>query len=167
VGGGRKDLTRSRVGGYPLGAVGPVIDLAPGAESQALARELSELVRANVTRDAKKRDAFQRLRGAVAVVADDFGTALTLRFDFGRLVVHEGVIGVPDVTIRGSTKLLESLGQLRSRTLPGLAAGILRQGVTRATFTEETRDGAGELKIYGLVAHPVFVHRLLRVLSRN
>jgi hypothetical protein len=144
-----------------------MIDVAPGAESQPLARELSDLVRSNVLRDAKKRDAFQKLRGAVAVVADDFGTALTLRFDFGRLVVHEGVIGIPDVTIRGSTRLLESLGELRSRTFPGLAAGILRKGVTRATFNASARDGAGELKIYGLVAHPLFVHRLLRVLSRG
>jgi hypothetical protein len=144
-----------------------VIDLAPGAEAQPLARELFELVRSNVTRDAKKREAFDRLRGAVAVVADDFGTALTLRFDFGRLVVHEGVIGVPDVTIRGSTKLLGSLGDLRSRSFPGLAAGILREGVTRAAFDEGALEDAGELKIYGLVAHPVFVHRLLRVLSRG
>jgi hypothetical protein len=145
----------------------PVIDLAPGAEAQPLARELFELVRSNVTRDSKKREAFERLRGAVAIVADDFGTALTLRFDFGRLVVHEGLIGVPDVTIRGSTKLLGSLGDLRSRTFPGLAAGILREGVTRATFDDAILEDAGELKIYGLVAHPVFVHRLLRVLSRG
>jgi hypothetical protein len=145
----------------------PVIDLAPGAEAQPLARELFELVRSNVTRDSKKREAFERLRGAVAIVADDFGTALTLRFDFGRLVVHEGLIGVPDVTIRGSTKLLGCLGDLRSRTFPGLAAGILREGVTRATFDDAILEDAGDLKIYGLVAHPVFVHRLLRVLSRG
>lgn len=144
-----------------------MIDVAPGAESQPLAQELSDLVRSNVMRDARKLAAFQKMRGAVAVVADDFGTALTLRFDFGRLVVHEGVIGVPDVTVRGSTRLLGSLGELRSRTFPGLAAGILRNGVTRAAFTDSARDGAGELKIYGLVAHPLFVHRLLSVLSRG
>jgi hypothetical protein len=145
--------------------VGPVIDLAPGAEGQPLARELTELIRHNVNRDAKKRLAFEKLRGAVAVIADDFGTAITLRFDFGRLVVHGGVIGVPDVTIRASTKLLGVLGQVRGRSLPSFVIGVLRNGITEAAFRQEAREGSGELKIYGLLAHPIFVQRLLRVLA--
>jgi hypothetical protein len=145
-----------------------LIDVAPGAESLPLAVSLAELVRRNIGRDAAKRAEFDRLRGAVAVVADDHLTSLTLRFDFGHLVVHTGVVGVPDITLLGPIAVLEALGALKARGLlplrglrsvVGLARGELREG------------GAGrgwdELKIYGLWTHPVLVRRLLRVLSER
>lgn len=138
----------------------PVIDLAPGAETVKLARELAAAVQANVIRDLRKRSDFERLRGAVALVADDGGTALTLRFDFGKLVVHTGVVGVPDVTIRGPTQLLEGLGDL---PLPGLAAVAARR-FTPAAFSPE--PNGGDIKIYGLVTHPFLVRRLFSVIAK-
>ena len=93
-----KFLTRHRAPGYRA-RPGTLIDVAPGAESLPLAASLAELVRRNIGRDAAKRAEFDRLRGAVAVVADDHRTSLTLRFDFGHLVVHTGVVGVPDITL--------------------------------------------------------------------
>jgi hypothetical protein len=76
--------------------VKPVVDLAPGAEHDPLAQMFAELVRENV-RDDRSRRNFDRLRASVGVVADDSGSALTLRFDFGRLTVHEGLVGIPTV----------------------------------------------------------------------
>ncbi len=146
----------------------PVIDLAPGAEDVPLARMLAALVRENVLRDCETHAAFDRLRGAVAIVADDRGTALTLRFDFGRLVIHTGVIGVPDVTIRGPESLLEALGDVPRPSLPALTLGILRDGGARAALGDLARRAApSELKMYGLLAHPALVQRLLLVLSRQ
>ena len=121
-------------------------DLGPGAEAHRLARELANRVRDNVSRDARTAKTFDRLAGSLAVVADDAATALTLRFDFGRLTIHEGMVGVPDVTFRGHEAALEGLG--RARNLPLLGAPLPR-GVT----------------IYGLARHPRFVARVLRVLA--
>jgi hypothetical protein len=147
---------------------GTLIDVAPGAESLPLAASLAELVRRNIGRDAAKRAEFDRLRGAVAVVADDHPTSLTLRFDFGHLVVHTGVVGVPDITLLGPIAVLEALGALKARGLfplqglrgvVGLAWGELREG--------GAGRGWGDLKIYGLWTHPILVRRLLRVLSER
>jgi hypothetical protein len=149
-------------------AVGPVIDVAPGAENQALARELAELVRSNVARDPRKRADFDRLRGAVAIIADDRSIALTLRFDFGRLVVHTGVIGTPDVTLRGPTLVLASLGDLPRKSLPAVAAGLLRGTAPSEALVGPVGERShGPLKIYGLTTHPMMVRRLLSVLSRH
>lgn len=146
----------------------PLIDIAPGAERLPLAVSIAELVRSNVAVDAKRRAAFDRLRGAVAVIAYDRETALTLRFDFGRLVIHSGVVGVPDVTLRGPAAVLESLGDVPRPSLPGLALGIARDGGARAALgTLLDRSGRTPLKLYGLVAHPVLVQRLLTVLSKQ
>jgi hypothetical protein len=148
--------------------VGPVIDVAPGAETQPLARELAELVRGNVQRDPAKQADFDRLRGAVAIIADDRSIALTLRFDFGRLVVHTGVIGTPDVTLRGPSLVLAALGDLPRQSLPSVAGGILRGASPSAALLGPLGERArGQLKIYGLLTHPVMVRRLLSVLSKH
>lgn len=158
-----------------------MIDVAPGAESLPLAASLAELVRRNIGRDASKRAEFDRLRGAVAVVADDQRTSLTLRFDFGHLVVHTGVVGVPDITLLGPISVLEGLGALKARGLLGVAWEKLREGgAARGTDpaagarsnpsrAQETAAAAQwrDLKIYGLWTHPVLVRRLLRVLSER
>jgi hypothetical protein len=136
-----------------------LIDIAPGAETLPLAASLAELVRRNVARDPGKRAEFDGLRGAVAVVADDHRTALTLRFDFGRLVVHTGVVGVPDITLLGPLAALEGIGDLKAKGLARLAWGKLRGREGEARF--------GDLKIYGSWTHPLMVRRLLRVLSER
>jgi hypothetical protein len=138
-----------------------LIDIAPGAENLPLAESLAELVRRNIGRDAAKRADFDRLRGAVAVVADDAGTSLTLRFDFGRLVVHTGVVGVPDITFLGPIAVLEGIGTLGARGLLGLAWGKLREGGAKAPLQW------GNLTIYGFWTHPIMMRRLLRVLSER
>lgn len=144
-----------------------MIDLAPGAEREPLAVELAVLIRGNMRGELQRR-AFDRLRGSVAIVADDAPTALTLRFDFGRLTVHGVLVGVPDVTVRGSLADIEGLARLPFRRRVPLP--VPRRG--DAEGWSAVRHGAsalaaGRLKIYGLVFHPRFVSRLLRVLARE
>jgi hypothetical protein len=142
-----------------------VVDLAPGAEHEPLAQLFAEVARDSV-RDERTRREFERLRGAVGVVADDSGSALTLRFDFGRLTIHEGLVGIPTVTIRGTTDDLEALLDL---PLSGRRAfGLLRGGEDRrAVSVVVSALGRRRLKIYGLVLHAPLVIRVLRVLSRR
>jgi hypothetical protein len=106
------------------------------------------------------------MRGAVAMVTDDGTTALTLRFDFGRLVVHGGVVGVPDVTVRGSTRALGSLGDEPLRGLGRMALLVLSGGRRRAEGTDGD-SSRRELQIYGFLTHPRLVRGLFAVLSRH
>jgi hypothetical protein len=145
----------------------PVVDLAPGTEGNALALRLAEVVRRNLTRDWQRRE-FQRLRGSVALVADDAASAVTLRFDFGRLTFHEGVVGVPDITISGTSADIESLTHMRFQgpfrlPLPRLSDGEGTRAVLGVLRALRRRD----LKIYGLAFHGRFIVRLLRVLSSS
>jgi hypothetical protein len=149
------------------GALEPFIDLAPGAEGLELARSLAGLVRENVVRHPAKRAEFDRLRGSIGVIADDAGVALTLRFDFGRLIIHAGLIGVPDVTLRGTTSALETLSALPMATPLGLSAGVFDGTARRAARAAATAMRKGDLKVYGLGLHPRLVARLLRILSRR
>lgn len=138
----------------------PVVDLAPGADHDPLACQIAERVRAAIARPPLRRD-FDRMRGAIGIVADDADTSLTLRFDFGRLTIHEGLVGVPTVTIRGPTGGLEALSELPR--MP--ERGVVASGRSLAEVAGALRSG--KLKIYGLAAHPRLVVRFLRLLAAD
>jgi hypothetical protein len=147
--------------------VEPVIDLGPGAERNPLARRLAELVQ-NSVRHERQRRHFEALSGSAAVVTDDASQALTLRFDFGRLTVHEGVVGIPDVTLRGDAADIERLSDLPFRTPFELPLPRLRdRAERRALALVLAAVGGRKIKIYGLLLHARFVLGLLRVLSQR
>jgi hypothetical protein len=146
----------------------PVIDLAPSAEHLPIARDLADRVRDNVLRDASKRADFNHLRGTMAVIVDDAGLALTLRFDYGRLVVHGTIVGSPDVTLRGDRAVVEALSKmpdLAPLRLPFAAFGDRHSLAALKSAVEALR--AGRLKIYGLGLHPRLVFRVLRLISNG
>src|SRR4029079_12021958 len=89
------------------------ISLAPGAENNAFATMLCDLVKQNLESKPHKKKDFDKLargRGVtIALVADDADVALTLEFKGGRLVLHDGIKGVPDVAVRGSADAIMAL----------------------------------------------------------
>ncbi|MEM1029451.1 MAG: hypothetical protein AAF928_02765 [Myxococcota bacterium] len=138
----------------------PHIAFAPGAEDNELAVWATDRIAATVGRvEAARRDFFA-LRAAVALVAPDERAQVTLRFDHGYLTAHDGIIGVPDTTLCADESVLRSVGDLpftRRGRLPDL-----RRHAWRVLSLEILE---GDLKVYGLLAHPRLVLRLLRLLG--
>ena len=144
----------------------PIVDLAPGAEDNALALEIADRIRHNLAHSRPKAADFRAMRASVLMVAQDLGESFTLRFDHGRLTVHDGGVGIPSVTFCGDGDALRRLSDFpltRWLRLPALGP-----------FAREGRDtwrllagmlARGDLKVYGLLAHPRTVVHLLRVLS--
>lgn len=144
-----------------------LVEVAPGAERSVLATSLALHIRDNVARHEAKQRALRNMRGAVCLVADDTGEALTLRFDYGRLGIHSGVVGVPDVTIRARAKVLGRLPDLPAPSVSGLYK-LAQGGRARRALTLAARAaGTGELKVYGAVLHASLVARFWRVLSKT
>ena len=142
----------------------PIVDLAPGAEENALAVEMADRIRQNVRRPEPARD-FAAMRASILMVAQDLSESFTLRFDHGRLTVHDGPVGIPSVTFCGDADALRRLSDFPlSRLLRFPALGpFAPEG--RATWTLLARLYAADFKVYGAVAHPRTVVYLLRVLS--
>ena len=97
------------------------ISLAPGAENNGLATMLADLVRQNLESKPHKQRDFASLAGNVSIVAEDAEVALTLRFAEGKLVVHDGIVGIPDVTLRGGSDTILALSNLPLTRLGGWA----------------------------------------------
>src|SRR5271170_3766384 len=88
------------------------IVLAPGAEDNGLANMLADLVRQNLDAKPHKQRDFRALQGSFSIVADDAEVALTLQFERGKLTIFDGIVGIPDVTIRGGSDVILALSNM-------------------------------------------------------
>jgi len=145
------------------------IELAPGADENGLAVMLSGLIQQNLEAKPHKWTDFAALDGTAAIVADDADVALTLHFDRGRtLTIHDGIVGLPKVTIRGPSDAIIAMSNLPSATPLGLPVPDPRDreavGAVR-TLIGAVRDG--KLRIHGLLFNLPFVLKLGHVMSVN
>ncbi|MBK9260872.1 MAG: hypothetical protein IPM54_13765 [Polyangiaceae bacterium] len=148
----------------------PIIDLAPGAEDNQLAVELVTQIRRNVARSTKKNRDFRSLRGSVLIVAQDTQSVLTMRFDHGRLTVHEGAVGIPSVTLCGDEQVLRDLARLKLSPwlrLPTVVFRTSRDFGKRTLWDFAQAMTAERLTVYGLFSHPRLLLSLLRVVSSD
>src|ERR1700759_1979640 len=157
------------------------IALAPDAENNGLAVMLGDLVRQNLDAKPHKQADFAGLSGRVAIVADDAEVALTLEFDkgsgrpgSGALVIHDGIVGVPDVTIRGPSEAIIALSNIPLGAPLGLPFPPLGSWKkpprkddagwkTLAELYELMR--ANKLHFYGSFMHLGLAMKLTRVMS--
>jgi hypothetical protein len=106
------------------------------------------------------------MRAAVALVALDRRQSATLRFDHGYLTAHDGMIGIPDVTLSGDEAVLMALSELPLSRIGRLPLPTLEKTGRQRWNAAVLELVSGELKIYGLWSHPRLVLRLLRLLTR-
>jgi hypothetical protein len=154
----------------------PRIGLAAGAEENGLAIMLGDLVRQNLEAKPKKKVDFDALDGRVAIVADDADVALTLVFEKtsdGRsvtttLTIHDGIVGIPDVTIRGPSDAILALSNMPLATPLGLPLPSPGDAEGLKTFLDLSRQmRQGKLHFYGMLLHVPLVMKLTRVMSVN
>lgn len=146
------------------------ISLAPGAEHNAFATMLCDLVHQNLeSKPHKKKDfeALARGRGvSIALVADDAEVALTLEFKDGRLVLHDGIKGIPDVAVRGSADAIMALSNVPLTRPLALPIPTDRPSLdVLVSMARATRTG--ELKVLGMLGNFRVLSRLTRVMSVN
>jgi len=95
----------------------PAVELAPGADENGLAIMMATMMSQNLIDHPDRSPVFDRLSGRVAIVADDADVALTMQFERGRAIVHDGIVGVPNVTVRGSAELIADLSRMETGPL--------------------------------------------------
>lgn len=146
----------------------PSIELAPGAEDNGLAMMLADLVRQNLDAKPHKKGDFDALSGTVSIVADDAEVALTLRFTGGRLTIHDGIVGIPDVTIRGNSDTILALSNMPLTARLGLPLPDPRdKEAVKILQSVMAAMRAGSFHIYGAAFHLPLLMRLTRVMSVN
>lgn len=137
------------------------VTLDAEAESDAFAIVIAELIRQNLADHPEKRSDLTKMQGRVALVAEDAGTTITLRFRDGSLVVYSGLFGVPDLVVRGPGEALIDLSRVPNhpqlKFLPDYRSPVARS-LARALVDRK-------LRIHGLAGHLRLALRLSHVLS--
>ncbi len=122
------------------------IELAPGAGDNGLATMMATMLSQNLADHPDRQPTFARLGGRVAIIAEDADVALTMRFTRGRAVVYDGIVGIPDVTVRGTAEVIGNLSLMETGRF-GLPDP---KGEVNRAMVDALRSG--ELRIYGLPA---------------
>ena len=142
----------------------PIVDLAPGAEENDLATALADVLRHNLRTNARAQKSFGAMRATVQFVAVDTTQAVTMRFDHGRVTIHEGSIGIPAITFCGDREAV--LGLTNVPLSPWLALPLPARPRDWAALRGLYRSLAERrLIVYGFFSHARLVTRVIRILS--
>ena len=90
------------------------VELAPGAGGNDLATMMATTMSQNLEDHPERLGVFARLGGRVAMVAEDADVSMTMHFENGRAIMHDGIVGIPDVTMRGGYALLADLSRMET-----------------------------------------------------
>lgn len=138
------------------------VDFDASAEQNGLALMVGGLILQNLQEHPSKRADFARLRGRVAIVAEDAGVAMTLAFEGNMVTVSDGIVGVPAVTVRARSEDIVQLSLLELMPRVGLPNPL--GTATREIFL---KSQAGHVRVFGALLHIPMVLRLSRLLSVN
>lgn len=141
------------------------IVFAPGAEENEVAAWAHRILRARTFSNVPDHEAWRKrelslVRATIGLVAKDLRITATLRFDRGTVVIHDGAVGIPDVTVFGTFENLASLAELPLSRVLHLPRSLAWTGLAGQL-------AAGELKIFGLATHPRLVFRLLKLFAQD
>ena len=138
----------------------PVIALDDGAKDMGLAQMLYNLLRQNLEQNPQKLSSFEALHSNVVIVARDIDITVTLAFRKGELTIYNDIVGKADLTIIADHDAILDL------SLINIFLGLLNyfdkvgRGILRRLLL-------GNLKIKGLLKHPVQLTHLTKLFSVN
>ncbi len=138
----------------------PVITLDDGAKDGGLAEMLYHLIRQNLEQKPQKVSSFEVLNLNVVIVARDIDITLTLAFRRGQLTLYNGVVGKADLKIIADHDAILTLSLIN--VFMGLPNYLDRTGrdILRKLLL-------GNLKVEGLLKHPLQLTCLTKVFSVN
>ena len=138
----------------------PVIILDDGAKDVGLAEMLFNLLRQNLEQKPQKVSSFEALNSNVVMVARDIDITVTLAFKRGTLKIYDGVVGNADLKIIADHDAILELSLINIRMgLPNYFDKTGRNVLKKVLL--------GDLKIEGLLRHPIQLTHLTKIFSVN
>jgi hypothetical protein len=128
-------------------------------EASAFASMLGGLIEANVHNSAAKRKDFDSLAARVGIWVTDIDEGVTLDFQQGHLLVHNGLEPKRDLTIRAEAETVMNLSNLR---IGIFGMPVYYDEVGRGVAAKLLR---GKLRIDGLLGNLSTLNTVTRIFS--
>ncbi len=134
------------------------IQIAPDAEAVALASMVADVVESNLEAHPERIKIFNRMKGDIGIEASEAQVGITMAFRGGECVFHDEMGPACKLRIRADTDTLMEVTNLNIKFgIPWLfdetGISIVRHLLKR------------ELKVGGILIHPLMLIQLLIVLS--
>jgi hypothetical protein len=135
------------------------VDYADGEAASPFAQMLGGLIEANVEGRPEKRTDFEALRARVGVFVTDIDEGVTLEFQGGHLLVHNGLQPGRDLTIRADADTVMQLSSVKIgfARMPNYLDSTGRDVVAKML--------RGRLKIDGLLGNLTTLNQVTRLFS--
>ncbi len=135
----------------------PDIELAPGADIAPLTGVMADLLSGNLAERPYRIKDFNALKANVGINATDAESQVTLEFQGGKLVVHNGLKD-PDLLITAEVDTLLGITNLKIKFgIPWYFDAVGLDTIKKLL--------KGDLKIKGMLFHPFALTRLTKVMS--
>ena len=147
------------VAGRGLEEVKPLVEYVAGDEASAFAQMLGGLIEANVASEADKRRDFDSLKARVGIYVTDIDEGVTLDFQGGHLVVHDGLQSGRDLTIRADADTVMQLSNVKIgfARMPNYFDATGREVVGKML--------SGRLKVDGILGNLTTLNQVTRLFS--
>lgn len=119
---------------------------------------LAELLESNLEQNPHKLMTFNKIFGVVSIDLKDIDATVTLIFSGGKVRLEQGIVGKPDIIIRTDSDKVIGLNSISIKF--GLPYYFNEAGMTVIKQLL-----SGELKIEGMLLHPVILTRLTKIMS--
>ena len=129
------------------------------AEPSAFASMLGGLIEANVENRPEKRKDFETLAARVGIFVTDIDEGVTLDFQRGSLLVHNGLQPKRDITIRAEADTVMNLSNLK---IGRFGMPVYYDEVGRGIAMKLVR---GRLRIDGLIGNLATLNTVTRIFS--
>ena len=136
------------------------ITLAQGAEENGMAVMLSDMIKTNLTNKPERLKDFNKLKGTIWINATDAEVDMSMAFNRGNLVVHDGKVGKPILVIATDSATLLDLANINIKMgMPNYFDETGRMVIKKLL--------GRELKIKGMFAHTMALTHLTKIMSVN
>lgn len=143
------------------GGTGDVdISLAEGAEENGMAVMLAEMIKTNLGSKPERMKDFNKLKGTIWINATDADVHMSMVFNQGSLVVHDGKVGKPILAIATDSSTLLDLANINIKMgMPYYFDETGRMVIKKLL--------GRELKIKGMFAHTMALTHMTKIMSVN
>ncbi len=135
------------------------INFAPGMDDAGLPVMIADIIKGNLEAKPHRQSDFNALNGNIYMQAHDADVDMTMIFDEGKLTVHSGKVGEPKISISTDSETLLDLANLDVKFGLPFYFDKIGLGVLKKLFI--TR----ELKLSGLLTHPIMLTRFTKLMS--
>ena len=128
------------------------------AEEVPFSYVIADLLTGNLQQKPGKMTTFNNMFGEVALNLPDIEAAVTLIFAGGRVRIEPGILGKPDLIINSSSENIISLNAINIKF--GLPYYFDEAGLNVLK-----QLWSGDLRIQGLLTHPLLLTRFTKIMS--